>query len=254
MLPRVTILICNHNYAEWVADSINSAIGQSYPKDRLNICFVDDGSTDNSFEIASQMLNPTESYQYGESEVFKGEVNGILSFLVKMNTCKGPSEARNVGIDRTLHCSDYYLVLDADDIAYEDKTRTLVDIAKDRQNLIGVVYADYDTLNTETGLKFTEYKEVFSIRRLYQECIVHSGSLISKAALLSVKNENGFYNRTMRTCEDYELWVRLSQTWAIIHVPEILSLVRITPKNSTNTVDKEIWNQNWSKVRELIYG
>ena len=47
--PKVSILVSNYNYGEYIAESIESALAQTYENFELIIC--DDGSTDNSKEI-----------------------------------------------------------------------------------------------------------------------------------------------------------------------------------------------------------
>ena len=149
----------------------------------------------------------------------------------------------------TIDKYDCFAILDADDIMYPHKLEKCVDELFSDDN-IGVVYADYDILNVDTGTLIREYKEPFDRIRLGQECIVHSGAVIKKEPLLMTRNNNGFYNRTMRTCEDYELWIRISKFFMISHIPESLTLVRNHQNNSTNTVSKEIWENNWRKVAE----
>jgi hypothetical protein len=116
--------------------------------------------------------------------------------------------------------------------------------------MIGVVYGDYDTFHSSTGKIIREYKEPYNRKRLVQECIVHSGSLISKQALEAVLEETGFYDSTMRTCEDYDLWMRISEKFIIAHVPKSLTKVRVTGDNSSFIVNQEIWRDNWVKVME----
>ena len=116
--------------------------------------------------------------------------------------------------------------------------------------MIGAVYADYDTINTETGKVIREYKEPYSRNKLVMECIVHSGSLITKEALISTKEETGYYDETMRTCEDYDLWMRISEKYIIGHVPLALTNVRVTGLNSSFTVDQSVWGRNWQRVVE----
>jgi glycosyltransferase involved in cell wall biosynthesis len=50
MKPLVSILIPAHNAEAWIADTVRSAIGQSWP--RKEIIIVDDGSTDQTFAVA----------------------------------------------------------------------------------------------------------------------------------------------------------------------------------------------------------
>ena len=241
-MSNVTVLICNYNYGQWIQNAIESVLSSDYSKDKINICLIDDCSTDDSVSQMFKNFKGKDVYEYGDDSVHIGTIENINTYILPLIKNRGPSYARNFGIDRTLHCTDYYLILDADDEIKPNKISRMVEVMNIAPNMIGVVYADYETYNNEDGRTFVEYKESFTPQRLIQECIVHSGSLVNKEALLSVKDENGFYDCQMRVAEDYDLWVRLCEKWGIIHIPEILSRVRIHNNNSTNTVDKEIWN------------
>ena len=118
---------------------------------------------------------------------------------------------------------------------------------------VGVVYADYEIVN-EDGTSSIEYKEPFDLKRLHEECIVHSGAMVSKTALLAVKDEFGYYDVNMRTCEDYDLWLRIAQRFMIKHIPKVLTRVLNHKGNSTNTVPKEIWQQNWKRIWSKLNG
>ena len=48
--PRVTILIATYNDEEYLDRAIESAFNQDY-NGPLSICIVDDGSTDNSWDV-----------------------------------------------------------------------------------------------------------------------------------------------------------------------------------------------------------
>ena len=52
MNPRISIIIPCYNCQEFVAESINSALSQSYSN--LEIIVVDDGSTDNSRAVINE--------------------------------------------------------------------------------------------------------------------------------------------------------------------------------------------------------
>jgi cellulose synthase/poly-beta-1,6-N-acetylglucosamine synthase-like glycosyltransferase len=52
--------------------------------------------------------------------------------------------------------ADYFLILDADDEAYPEKVQTMLPAFKNPG--VGVVYADYDIHNTQTGTIVPEFK------------------------------------------------------------------------------------------------
>src|SRR5215831_7669413 len=55
MTPLVSILIPAFNAENWIADTIKSAIGQTWP--RKEIIIVDDGSTDQTLSITQQFAS-----------------------------------------------------------------------------------------------------------------------------------------------------------------------------------------------------
>jgi len=247
-LETVTILIANYNDEEYIDIAIESAINQDYPG-KLNICIVDDGSTDESWDIISSYFDEKEGTILNKRN--SGRFGNTNLIAIKIEN-SGPSNARNVGIEHTLEDTDIYAILDSDDEMYESKISTCIGPFVMSEGLVGVVYADYDTVHVDSGKIIREFKEPYNRKRLVRECIVHSGSLISKEALELVKEDTGFYDVTMRTCEDYDLWMRISEKYLISHVPVALTKVRVTGENSSNIVAQETWQKNWMRVMEKM--
>ncbi len=248
-LPKVTFIIAHHNYQEYLASAIQSALNQTYHN--IHICVIDDcsdeiDSLDNApYEIIRKIEEPITLEENKNMRIYTG--NKITSIYIT-DRPRGPSYVRNRGIEHMWNDTDIFAILDADDENYPTKIEKCVKLIMTNPNEIGVIYADHFTLNTTTGLGRIEYREPFDIHRLYRECIVHSGSVITKLALEQVKEPTGYYDELMRTCEDYDLWMRISEKKMIMHIAEPLSLVRVQPKNSTDTVAKQIWNMNYQRV------
>src|SRR2546427_8336356 len=98
MKPLVSILIPAFDAQDWVADTITSAVRQTWP--RKEIIVVDDGSRDHTLSIARQ---------FAAKEV---------SVVTQAN--EGPSAARNRAL--SICQGDYIQWLDADDLLAPDKT------------------------------------------------------------------------------------------------------------------------------------
>jgi len=79
-LPTVSVVIPAYNSAAYLSRAIESALGQRYPQDRLEVIIVDDGSSDDSPAIA-------EGY---------ADRNARVLALRQANA--GPAAARNRGI------------------------------------------------------------------------------------------------------------------------------------------------------------
>lgn len=53
-LPEVTILVAAYNEEQCIADKITNTLNLDYPKDKLSVFFVTDGSTDNTPDIVKK--------------------------------------------------------------------------------------------------------------------------------------------------------------------------------------------------------
>jgi len=97
MKPLVSILIPAYNAGKWVADSIHSALAQTWS--RKEIIVVDDGSSDDTLRIC------------------KSFESGTLKVLTQDN--RGASAARNLALSHAQ--GDYIQWLDADNLLGPDK-------------------------------------------------------------------------------------------------------------------------------------
>ena len=247
--PSVTVLIPNYNDEEYIEKSIRSALEQDY-EGSLNVCVVDDGSTDGSLDLLRILVkNPaSDTYKGLNVTINKDSFGDDRTITLIENKNSGPSGARNVGIGYTIAKTDIYAMLDSDDEMYPNKVSECVKQMED--DFVGAVYGDYDVFHTSTGKMIREFKEPFSRKRLVRECIVHSGSVVSAKALEDVLEETGYYDEEMRTCEDYDLWMRISEKYIIKHIPKSLTMVRVTGDNSSFVVNQEVWQKNWLRVMQ----
>lgn len=54
-MPKVSIILTSYNYAQYLKDTVNSVINQTFKDWELII--IDDNSTDNSIEIITEFIN-----------------------------------------------------------------------------------------------------------------------------------------------------------------------------------------------------
>jgi glycosyltransferase involved in cell wall biosynthesis len=226
---RVTVIIPCHNHASFLERSVDSVVTQDYENKKIII--INDGSSDNSLEVAADL-----SRRHDNIEVISNE------------SPTGPSAARNSGIRYAWDDTDFFMMLDADDIYLPGKiSKSVGIISKDVQN-IGVVYSDDLVEHVSSGSVVLEVRRPYTRSEIEVECILPNTSLVSKFAL----SKTGLYDEDMRTAEDWDLWLRVTENFVAVHIPEPLSKHYITGSNSSDVVSKDVWNKNWTKIRERV--
>jgi glycosyltransferase involved in cell wall biosynthesis len=250
--PSITVLIASKDYGMYIERAIQSALSQTLLPGC--ICVIDDGSQDDSWnricKYANENLRQEEIVDspIGAVTVKIGNVGNVDIVAIRLPVSVGPSEARNYGIDITMPTTEFYAILDADDEFLPTKLEKCIKPFQNKN--VGVVYANYYLIDSDTGTSTLEIKRPYDIFLLQSECIVHSGALIRAELLKKLKDENGYYDRNMRTCEDYDLWIRASKYCSFYHIPEPLTNVLVHANNSTNSVDKSVWESNWKRIAE----
>lgn len=248
-LPKVGVIICNYNYGQWITDAIKSAALQDYPNKEIYV--IDDCSTDNTKEVMQGFNELTTSPIFisddNISEKHWYKINNTDMYFMIADRNGGPSRARNIAIKKAIaNGCQVFAILDADDIWKQSKlSKSVLKIMEDPE-IIGGVYTDYLHYYTDTNTVAYESKEPFSRLRLIQDCIVHSGCVINGLAL----QKCGLYDEDLRVCEDYNLWLRISNFFIFTHIPEDLVIVRVQPNNSTNTVDSERWQRDYYLAKQ----
>lgn len=172
---KISIIMPAYNAEEYIAEAIESVIGQSYYNWELAI--VDDGSTDASGRIADE---------------YAGKESRIK--VIHTPNC-GVSHARNVGID----CTDgeWVAFLDSDDIMSGDALELLIEDAADYDVVIGD-FNLYPRSMDKKGLKSAVYSGNEAVRMGFPELFVHGAfstvwGKIFKRSALGIRFDETFF-------------------------------------------------------------
>src|SRR5262249_36775607 len=117
MSPTVSVIIATYNYGRYLAGAVESALGQTLPE--LEVIIVDDGSTDNTPEVAASYVRDRR-VQYERLDHI------------------GQSAAKNAGIG--LAQAPFIAFLDADDVWLPSKLEKQLALFQANPQL-GVAYA-----------------------------------------------------------------------------------------------------------------
>jgi cellulose synthase/poly-beta-1,6-N-acetylglucosamine synthase-like glycosyltransferase len=145
-LPTVSILIPAYNEEKTIAGTINSVLNLDYPKDKIEIIVLNDGSTDNTEKIAKS---------------FKG-----IKVITKPNS--GKADSLNYGIN--IAKNEFIAAVDADCYHEKDALLKVINCFKEDSN-IEAVTSTVRVKNQETllgKLQFIEYTLIAWARKLLE--------------------------------------------------------------------------------------
>lgn len=193
MLPLVSILIPSYNSEKWLTETLQSCQAQTWTN--IEIIVVDDGSTDQSYEVA-------KSFQACNLKVLRQEN-------------KGASAARNNAYMQSK--GDYIQYLDADDLLSPDKIEAQVKLLQNSDSeLLGVSAAVYfyDGQAPDEGLKCDGWPLVDSsnpVAWLTDLLGPLRGAMVPLGAWLtprSISEKIGSWNETLTLNDDGEYFAR----------------------------------------------
>jgi glycosyltransferase involved in cell wall biosynthesis len=211
--PLVSVVIPSYNRLHCLPRAIASVLAQSHPA--LELIIVDDGSTDGTHEWAASFACP------------------IPFTFHPLERNMGAAAARNRGIE--LARGTYVAFLDSDDIWHPEKiARQLAAIAAAGPTY-GAAYTGIASL-TEAGVpcgvsRATEQGDIHL--GLVNHNVVGSTScaMVRRDLLLQV----GGFVPNLKSCQDWELWLRLAAITRFACVPELLTTLYIAPDGRITT-------------------
>jgi len=175
-----SIVIPCYQHGRYLADAIRSALWQTCPP--VEIVVVDDGSSDNTQEVAREFLHHGVKYVWQEN--------------------RGLPAARNAGVRRCV--GEYVVFLDADDQldpSYVEVTARILGASSLR---VGYVYTQCLLFGSDQGI--TEYPS-WDVERLMHSNFVHASALLRRDVVLKYP-----YNEALRNgSEDWDFYLTLAE-------------------------------------------
>ncbi|MCF6238698.1 MAG: glycosyltransferase, partial [Candidatus Marinimicrobia bacterium] len=214
----VTVVIPCYNYADYLREAVESVVKQTFSD--WEIIIVNDGSTDNSADVAQALIAEYQNYQ--------------LRLIDQPNSGQ-PAIARNNGIKQAN--GQYILALDADDHLHPQAL----------ERLVGAVekYGDQPTVAFGWLQSFGSDDSLWSARKfatadLLRRNQMPAGSLFHK----SVWELQGGYRENVPGFEDWDFWIGAARIGATFHnVPEIVQYYRKTEQ--TSLIDTAVVKHEW---------
>jgi len=176
MYKKIDIIMPNFNNANFLDQSIQSVINQSFKNWKIYI--VDDSSTDNSKNIILKYKNNKK----------------IKSFFLKKN--RVPSYCRNYAISKSK--SHLIAFLDSDDFWSKEKLSKQINFMKKKKLLF--TFTDYVPFinRSEKYLKATNIKKMLNYKDFIHDSSIGTSTMIVKRSLIQ-----GIKFKNTNIMEDY---------------------------------------------------
>lgn len=201
---RTTVIITAHNYGRYLAQCIDSVLGQSRQPARLVV--LDDASEDNTADV---LLSYAPQIDYHRVEF------------------RNSQRTRNFGLTRAT--TEYVLFLDADDYLERTAIERLED-ALDREPAARVAYCDKHVFGDAAAMNRLRLEPIwrapeFSLETLRFRNFIMLTSLVRRAHVDA-------FDERIRRLQDWELWLGMLRDEShAIHVPEALLHYRVHGEN-----------------------
>ncbi|RUT02709.1 hypothetical protein DSM106972_056290 [Dulcicalothrix desertica PCC 7102] len=211
--PKVSVIIPAYNAEKTIRETINSVLEQTYSN--LELILINDGSTDETLELINEVKD-------SRLQVFSYPNGGL-------------SMARNRGI--THATGEYISFIDADDLWTYDKLELQLEAFK-KSPEAGVAYS-WTICVDNAGKHFHQGVKASFEGNVYKHLLVNnfiaSGSnvLIRTEAVKSV----GEFDITLKSCEDWDYWLRLAPNWKFVVVPKPQIIYRLSLGGMSSKVD-----------------
>jgi cellulose synthase/poly-beta-1,6-N-acetylglucosamine synthase-like glycosyltransferase len=195
--PFVTIAVPAYNEEDNIEETLDSIFALDYPKEKLSIIVVDDGSKDKTYELAKK---------YAEAARRKHKPK---SFLVLTQKNQGKFMALNNAIKHTT--TEFFAVLDADSIPKPDALKKLMSCFEEDVAAVSPVLKVYKPRNHWQKMQWFEY----SVNHFYRGLIARLNAMHVTPGPLSVyrseviKKLGGF--REAHKVEDMEIAIRIQK-------------------------------------------
>lgn len=220
-MPKVSIIIPAYNGAYFLPAALKSVVMQTFSD--WEAIIVDDGSTDNTGEIANRFIKdygPEFRYIYQENQ--------------------GVSGSKNTGIANSK--GGYIALLDSDDEWLPDRLLESVRVL-DKEPGVGLVHAN--------SVRISEAGEVIRINKrdprflsgwVFEYLFLRKANISCPTVLFRrecIEKVGSFDEKLSRLgCEDRDLWLRIAQHHRFAYIDKVLARYRVRGSSMSKDTSK----------------
>lgn len=187
--PLVSIITPNYNTEEYLAETIESVISQSY--NNWELIIVDDHSTDSSVEIIKSFSDKHENIIYLQTKSNSG----------------GPATPRNIGLDYAN--GEYVAFLDSDDTWFPKKLEFHINFMQREHSNFSSTFRNTFSHSSESKseIKESKYLKVYDYSELLKKNLVDTSAvIIKKETIGDIRFDT---SKELIAIEDYDFWLQI---------------------------------------------
>ncbi|MFH7027686.1 MAG: glycosyltransferase family 2 protein [Heteroscytonema crispum UTEX LB 1556] len=232
MAPLVSIIVPCFNRANYLEKCVKSVLAQTLSD--LECLIVDDGSTDNTRQVAENLMS----------------IDSRVKYFYKENG--GVSSARNLGIEKAE--GDWLQCLDCDDWIHEDKTRFQLSYSAGLEDQDVIFYCDYERVyldnqqnivKREVNIGGSLTREQLVERLLLPDFLAKSPFPLLQQCLLIKKDifQKNIFDNRLQALEDRHFALSLLESGVnFVYTPIIGAFYTKHQTNMTNSWDYMMQN------------
>ncbi|MGI8351375.1 glycosyltransferase family 2 protein [Niallia circulans] len=215
---KISIVIPTFNRSDLLVKAIKSVQAQGY--ENIEIVVVDDCSTDDTRKVVEKLNDKRIKY-------------------IKHKENMGGAVARNTGIQNS--SGEYIAFLDSDDTWLSNKLKKQIEVFSENPE-VGLVYTGFQLRDMDNNLikdKVPKCKGWLLPSLLKSNCVGTTSTIMVKRS--AIQNVNGF-DPNLPSCQDWDLYIRLSQHIKFDYVEESLVVFFQHKGNRITTNNKSALN------------
>ena len=195
-IGNISVVIPTFNRRQTIGRSIDSVLNQTlFPSE---IIVVDDGSTDGTCDYIQ---------------------SNFPSIKLLHQPNKGVSSARNMGIRSSN--SDWVALLDSDDEWFRQKLEKQVMTLSQSPD---IKFCHTEEIWIRNGVRVNQMKKHQKYGgHIFYKCL--DMCRISPSSVLfhqSILDDVGYFDKDLKVCEDYDLWLRITAKFPVLYIDESL--------------------------------
>lgn len=223
--PMVSILVANFNNGRFITETLDSAVGQTYPN--IEIVIVDDGSTDDSISVVKQYIASHGDVRF---RFFKNDDNKGCGRIKRQ--CVEYSEG------------EFFTFLDPEDTIVPEAIETMMDVHLCHPEY-GIVYCTHYLCNE--ALEPQGISAYPGEIPQGQSHLTSEGGHISALAICrrQVYDKTSGINASYQVSEDQDLYLKMEEQAPVCFVNLPLYYYRKHDHNSSWNESKAFNNYYW---------